>query len=279
VKSRGAPIEQPAVEPLFESLPHGQILPLDVRLDLTCVGRRRWRRVIEEHVKYVHAGVSTADGTIVSQDTMPTQSHEGPLAVLDRIATLVARLSKQLGTGVGGGVVIDGQLRLGPLGAAGELGHQTSLPYGPRCDCGNRGCLETLASGPAIAAEGIRLMRMGLAPTLHEIVEGNADRVTTREMMMAAENDDSIHEAITSAAAYIGIAAANVVTTLHPYMIVLGGGVAEIGELPTTTVKKTIAERVGMLPTDNIRVVQSTLGDKAGVIGAIALAADHLGAR
>ena len=67
-----------------------------------------------------------------------------------------------LGTGIGGGVVIDGRLRLGPLGAAGELGHQTILPDGPRCGCGNRGCLETLASGPAIAAEGVRLLASGL---------------------------------------------------------------------------------------------------------------------
>src|ERR1035438_6748289 len=59
-----------------------------------------------------------------------------------------------LGTGIGGGLVIDGKLRLGPLGAAGEIGHQTILPYGPLCGCGNRGCLEALASGPAIAGEG-----------------------------------------------------------------------------------------------------------------------------
>ncbi len=73
-----------------------------------------------------------------------------------------------LGTGVGGGVVVDGRLRLGPLGAAGELGHQTIVPDGALCGCGNRGCLETLASGPAIAAEGVRLILCGQAPRLHD---------------------------------------------------------------------------------------------------------------
>ena len=179
-----------------------------------------------------------------------------------------------LGTGVGGGVVIDGHLRLGPLGAAGELGHQTLLPDGPRCGCGNRGCLETLASGPAIAAESIRLMRMGLAPTLHGLVKGNADRVSPREVATAAETDEPIREAIVRAATYIGIAAANVVTILHPDLIVLGGGVAEVGETLTDTVRQVITERVRMIPTDNVRVARSRLNEKAGVLGAIALAAD-----
>lgn len=179
-----------------------------------------------------------------------------------------------LGTGVGGGVAIQGQLRLGPLGAAGELGHQTILPDGPRCGCGNRGCLETLASGPAIASEGSRLMRSGLAPHLHQLVDGDANRVTVAEMTQVADQDELIHEALTTASSYIGIAAANVVAILHPDLVVFGGGVAEIGDLLINTVKSVITERVGMFPTDKVKVLKSELGVKAGVIGAIALAMD-----
>ncbi len=182
-----------------------------------------------------------------------------------------------LGTGVGGGVAIEGRLRLGPLGAAGELGHQTILADGPKCGCGNRGCLETLASGPAIAAEGIRLMRMGLAPRLHELVAGNADRVTTREMAMAADHDRAIEDAIKRAASFLGIAAANVVTIVHPDLVVLGGGVAEIGPLLVDTVRQAIRDRVGMFPTDNVRVEPSKLGEQAGIMGAIALAREPVG--
>ena len=91
-----------------------------------------------------------------------------------------------LGTGVGGGIVVDGRLRLGPLGAAGELGHMTILPDGPPCGCGSRGCVETLVGAPAIVAEGIRLMRIGLAPHLRELVDGDITRVTPREMAEAA---------------------------------------------------------------------------------------------
>jgi glucokinase len=181
-----------------------------------------------------------------------------------------------IGTGIGGGIVIDGQLRLGPLGAAGELGHQTIRSDGPRCGCGNRGCLEAIASGSAIAAAGVRLLRSGLAPSLHVQVNGRDDAVTPREMLAVADQDRWVREALVDAAKAIGIAAANVVTILHPDLIVMGGGVAELGPLLTDTVRAVIRERVGMFPTDQVRVVPSQLGDQAGLHGAIALAIDTL---
>ena len=177
-----------------------------------------------------------------------------------------------IGTGIGGGVAVDGKLRLGSLGSAGELGHQTVVANGPRCGCGNHGCLEAVASGPAIAAEGIKLMRMGLAPHLHQLVSGDAGAVTTRELAAAAEHDSAIAEALERAARYIGLAAANVVTILHPDLIVLGGGVAEIGERLIGPIRNEIQVRVGMFPTDDVRVERSLLGDQAGVIGASVLA-------
>ncbi|NLF31611.1 MAG: ROK family protein [Planctomycetes bacterium] len=179
-----------------------------------------------------------------------------------------------IGTGVGGGVVIDGRLRLGPLGAAGELGHHTMLPDGPLCGCGNRGCLETLAAGPAITAEGIRLMLSGMAPRLHERVGGDVAKVTTREMAAAAEaGDASVRGAIEQAARWLGYGVANVVVTLHPELIVLGGGVAEIGPMYIDTVERTMRGAIGMFPTDGVRVEKSALGVQAGILGAVALAA------
>jgi glucokinase len=178
-----------------------------------------------------------------------------------------------LGTGIGGGLVIDGKLRLGPLGAAGELGHQTIVPNGPLCGCGNRGCLEALASGPAIAGEGVRLMLAGQAPQLFEIVAGNAALVTPRTIAQAAQAGDAgAREAIGRAAEYLGIGAANVVTCLHPQLIVLGGGIAELGDLLLLPVRRVIAERVGMFPPDDVRVERSLLGSAAGSLGAVALA-------
>jgi glucokinase len=178
-----------------------------------------------------------------------------------------------LGTGVGGGIAVDGKLRLGPLGAAGELGHQTISPDGPRCGCGNRGCLEVLASGPAITAEGIRLIKAGQAPMLHKLTGGDITLVTPKEMAAAAEaGDEAVRQAIIRAAEFLGIGVANVVTILHPDLIVLGGGVAQIGALLIDTVDATMRSRVGMFPPDDVQIKLSLLGDKAGLLGGIALA-------
>lgn len=180
-----------------------------------------------------------------------------------------------LGTGVGGGVVIEGKLRLGPLGSAGEMGHQTVLLDGPRCGCGSRGCLESLASGPAIAAEGARLMQIGLAPQLHQLVDGQRDHVTTKLMSIAAESDDAVREVIVRAGQFIGIALANVITTLHPDIVVVGGGVAQFGDTLFQPIRNSIQERVRMFPTESIEVLPSKLGESAGVMGAVSLAMNH----
>ena len=180
-----------------------------------------------------------------------------------------------LGTGIGGGVAIDGRLRLGPLGAAGELGHQTILPDGPLCGCGNHGCLEALASGPAMVGECVRLMKTGMAPQLYRRVDGDAGRVTPKELAAAvAAGDVAVRDAVARAANYLGIGVANVVTILHPDLVVLGGGVAEMGQILLDRVRDTMRKRVGMFPTDSVRVERSLLGDKAGLLGAVALAVD-----
>jgi glucokinase len=180
-----------------------------------------------------------------------------------------------LGTGIGGGIIIDRKLRLGPLGAAGELGHQTIVPDGPLCGCGNRGCLEALASGPALAAEGIRLMQSGLAPMLFEMVAGNAAAVTPKEMGAAARaGDQAVGEAIARTAAWLGIGIANIVTALHPDLVVLGGSVAALDDLLLPTVRETVRQRVRMFPLDDVAIERSLLEDKAGLLGGSALAAE-----
>lgn len=301
----------------------------------------------------ITAAIADRSGQVLCQRQIPTLSHEGPAAVLERIARLIDALAVEadarpaalgmgcpglvdvdqgvtrffpnlptqwrdvpaaeilggrlgcpvrllndvrsatlgeltygrgrtartmaffaLGTGIGGGVAVDGRLHLGPLGSAGELGHQTILPNGPVCGCGNHGCLETLASGPAIAAEGVRLLKTGLAPKLYELVDGDAGRITPREMATAADAGDSnVRDAILRAAEYLGIGVANVVVVLHPDLVVLGGGVAEMGDILLDRVRQVVRRRVGMFPTDGVQVERSALGERAGLLGAVALAA------
>ena len=178
-----------------------------------------------------------------------------------------------IGTGIGGGIAVDGQLRLGSLGAAGELGHQTIIPDGPLCGCGNRGCLETLSSGPAITGQGVWLMHCGRAPILYELVGGDAAKVTPKEMTQAAADGDlSVRDVLVRAATYLGIGVSNVVTILHPDLVILGGSVAQIGELLFETVRETVRKRVGMFPTEDVQILPSLLGENAGTLGGIALA-------
>lgn len=178
-----------------------------------------------------------------------------------------------LGTGVGGGVVVDGQLRLGPLGAAGELGHQVIQEDGLLCGCGNRGCLETLVSGPAITAEGVRLFLAGNAPKLHELCRGDVSQVSPRTMTEAARaGETTVQASIMKAAEWLGIGVTNMVVALHPDLVVIGGGVAEMGDLLLQPVREVVRRRVGMFPTTDVRIERSILGDRAGLFGGIALA-------
>jgi glucokinase len=106
------------------------------------------------------------------------------------------------------------------------------------------------------------------------MVLGEASSVTPKEMAAAAESgDEAVRHAIIRAAEYLGIAVANVITILHPDLVVLGGGVAAVGPLLFETVRQTVRRRVGMLPSDDIEIKPSLLGDRAGIMGGIALAA------
>lgn len=206
-------------------------------------------------------------------------------ATLGELAYGVGRSAKTMvfmaiGTGIGGGIVIDGKLRLGPLGAAGEIGHQTIDPNGPMCGCGNHGCLETMASGTALAAEGVRLMLMGLAPNLHDAVNGDPANVTAEVMSQVADDDAPVKDAILQAATFLGIGISNVITVVHPELVVIGGGVAKMGPLLLDHIREDVYRRIGRLfPTDDIEIAASQLGAKCGVLGAVALAAFGLSDR
>jgi glucokinase len=114
----------------------------------------------------------------------------------------------------------------------------------------------------------------GLAPKLHELVDGQPSRVTPVTMAAAATaGEETVRDAIERAATWLGIAAVNVVVTLHPDLIVLGGGVAMMGELLREPVERTMRQRIRMIPPESIDVRLSLLADRAGVLGGIALAA------
>jgi glucokinase len=178
-----------------------------------------------------------------------------------------------IGTGIGGGLILDGKLRLGECGAAGEIGHHTILPSGVACSCGSNGCLETLINGRVLNAAGIELAQQGKAPRLVELVAGDLEAISPREMARAAEQGDTqVGNAIEIAARYLGIGIANAVSITAVPEVVLCGGVALMGDLLLKPIRDEIQKRVRMFPASHVRVSCSTLGEKVGALGALALA-------
>jgi len=182
-----------------------------------------------------------------------------------------------VGTGIGGGLVVNGQLNLGIGGTGGELGHMTIDYSGPVCGCGNKGCLEAFATGPAIAAMGMKAVTQGLTTRIGEMCEYDLNRITPELIARAAREGDQIAmEIYERAGFYLGIAAANVCVAIGPRRIIIGGGVSQVGELLLEPIRRTLRERVRVMPVEQVEVVQSQLGNNAGVIGVAAWTADRL---
>ncbi len=179
-------------------------------------------------------------------------------------------------TGVGGGLILGGKLYRGFTDGAGEIGHMTILPYGPLCSCGNRGCLEAVASGTAIAREARELVARGAGQVILAAAEGNPGKINAAVVASAALGGDSeAVSIITGAAGSLGIGIANILNLLNPSLVVLGGGVMETGELIWEEVKKEVRNRALEAARDVARLVPAELGGRAGVMGAIALALDR----
>jgi glucokinase len=173
-----------------------------------------------------------------------------------------------VGTGVGGGLVLDNKLFLGSRGAAGEIGHVTVVPDGRRCNCGNDGCLETEASGPAIVRAACAAIDGGDVEL--EDLAGSR-QPSPLQIAHAAERGSSTARAIfTHAGIMLGRALAGLVCVLNPQAIVVGGGVAKAGDLLLDPMRTEIARRtvVFMPERGGVDVVRSSLDGRAGAIGA-----------
>ena len=178
-------------------------------------------------------------------------------------------------TGVGGGVISQGRLLLGWRGLAGEVGHMTVDPNGPRCICGNMGCLEVLASGSAIARQARERMKRGDDTIISSMVSGNIDGVTGETVTTAAKKGDALAlEIVSKAAFYLGIGIVSLVHLLNPKLIVIGGGVSNLGSLLFEPVRALVGERAIPDFLEGLEILPTSLGDNVSLMGAIALVLD-----
>jgi glucokinase len=176
-------------------------------------------------------------------------------------------------TGIGGGLILDGKLYHGASGMAGEVGHQTIVPDGPRCGCGNYGCLESLASGTAIARQARERVAQGAPTLIAELAEGDLERITAKLVAEAARRgDEEAREILAEAMDYLGVGMANLVNLFNPQLIVIGGGLTNIGESLFGPVRRAIDQRAFREQAQAVRVVPAELGDNVGVLGAAAVA-------
>jgi len=181
-----------------------------------------------------------------------------------------------LGTGIGGGIVSDGQVQRGKHGMAGEFGHMVVVPDGQRCECGNRGCLEQYASGNVLGREARELARASSPVTvpLLQRVGGDVDALVGPVITEAARDGDPLAiELFEEVGRWLGIGLANLAAALDPGMFVIGGGVSDAGELllrPARDSFRRILTGRGFRPEP--RIVKAALGPEAGLVGAADLA-------
>ena len=171
-------------------------------------------------------------------------------------------------TGVGGGAVLNGKIYRGHTSNALEIGHMTVAPDGPRCNCGNIGCVEATSSGTAIAKRGQEALTSKVETTLRKY-----ETVTSYEVFTeAAAGDPVSKDIIDNALNYLGIAIANSVAIFDPEIIIIGGGVSKIGDIVFDTVRKVVDKRCFKSMAASVKIVPAGLGTDAGVIVAVALA-------
>jgi glucokinase len=176
-----------------------------------------------------------------------------------------------IGTGIGGGLIIDGKLYHGSSDAAGEIGHTSIDAAGRRCNCGNYGCLEAYASGPAIADRAREALAGGEDSLLTTMVRGRLEQLTAQHVYEAsAQGDDVAREVVRETARYIGTGVANLLNIFNPDVVVLAGGVAQAGEDLFGPVRTEVRRRAFRPAVEACRIVPGTLGGAAGVVGAVA---------
>jgi glucokinase len=184
-----------------------------------------------------------------------------------------------VGTGIGGGLILDGEVFRGRSGAAPELGHVVIDADGPRCQgsCPNRGCVEALASGTALAREGLRVAEQNPDSELGHAL-ADAETIDGRRVVVAAlAGDEAAREAVRVAGARLGVALASFANLFEPDVFVIGGGIAAAGDLLVEPAAAEMRSRA-LPPQNRARVVQAELGWQAGLIGAATMALEEAAA-
>jgi glucokinase-like ROK family protein len=200
-------------------------------------------------------------------------NNDAEMGVLGEWASGAGRGERDLvfikvGTGIGAGLLIDGQIYRGVTGSAGEIGHLTIEENGPLCACGNHGCLEAIAGGRAIAQQAQEAVQKGQRTSLSTITP--MESISARDVAEAARRGDLLSQQIlTRAGTYIGIAIAGLVNMFNPGMIIIGGGVALTGDILLEPIRQAVQRRSLPAATRIVRITTSMMGRRSSSMGAV----------
>ncbi len=188
-----------------------------------------------------------------------------------------------VGTGIAAGIIIEGELYRGATDMAGEIGHAVVMPNGPRCKCGTRGCLEAVATGPAIAAQAQAAIHAGTPTLIQDLAANDGGSVTAELVFQAAAQNDRVALAVLEeVGGYLGLAIFTLIQCYDPHLVVLGGGVSRAGNLILDPVRHELAKQAlwsssarEMLNPDKLKL--TSLGQDGAILGAAALAERGIG--
>jgi glucokinase len=182
-----------------------------------------------------------------------------------------------ISTGIGGGIVIDGKLYSGAGGTAGEIGHMTIADNGPRCTCGSTGCWEQLASGTALTREARRRIAEGAETIISDYAGGDVEKVTAEVVSRAFDQGDGLaRELLAQTSHYLGVGLANLINIFNPELVVIGGGLSNMGDKLLNPAYQVAGERAFREAYRAVRFTRAELGGDAGVLGAAALALEEI---
>jgi glucokinase-like ROK family protein len=183
----------------------------------------------------------------------------------------------KIGTGIGAGIISNGRIHRGNDGSAGDIGHICIDKTGPLCACGNSGCLEAMAAGPAIVSRAMEAARNGSSPTLSRMRESNGGFLRPEDVNAACrEGDQAALDVIRESGKMIGDVLASLVNFFNPSHIFIGGGISNFGNHLLVAIRQAVLQRSLPLATTHLSIKFSRMGSKAGIIGAISLALDYL---
>ncbi|HHV80642.1 MAG TPA: ROK family glucokinase [bacterium] len=182
-----------------------------------------------------------------------------------------------LGTGIGSGIIINGELFRGSIGGGGEIGHMVIDSNGPKCNCGNYGCFESLAAGPSMVARAEKAIKSGLETKVFELAERNIGNITPAIIYQAAKLGDKVAlDVFRETSFYLGLGLVTLTTVFNPECIIIGGGIAKSWDILMPPAIQMVKTRSFPGSRDVVEIIPSQLGDSAGMIGACVLAIEKL---